>query len=62
MEVFTVGGRKVREMDLGEVITDTMTVTLALTDTSGTPLANGLYYLVFRVSSNQAIGKLLILR
>ncbi len=62
LEVVTVVGRRVRETVLGTVHPGPLVLTLPLTDTWGTPLANGLYYLVVKTTTDQSVGKLLILR
>jgi hypothetical protein len=62
LEVFTLAFRKVNQIPLGNVNAGPTTVTLPLTDKSGGPLANGLYYLMVRSSAERKIGKLLILR
>ncbi|HJT24285.1 MAG TPA: malectin domain-containing carbohydrate-binding protein, partial [bacterium] len=62
LTIFTVGGMKVAEMDLGEIQPGDTTVILPLADKTGVSLANGLYYLVFRLSNHQSVGKLLVLQ
>jgi hypothetical protein len=37
-------------------------VALELTDTWGTPLADGLYYVVVKVEGRRSVAKLLVLR
>jgi len=61
VEIFTTGFRKVQEETFPNVPPG-VAVTLQLTDKRGTPLANGLYYLVVIVDGQRSIAKLLILR
>jgi hypothetical protein len=59
VKIFTIAFRKVQETTFPQVPSGTA-VTLALTDRWGTPLANGLYYLVVQTSTGKSVGKLLI--
>src|SRR5579871_2995561 len=60
LEVMTVSGRRVEEIALGTVQRGTMTVSLPLSDSRGVPLANGVYFLVVKTTTGQAVGKMLI--
>jgi hypothetical protein len=62
ISVFTTGFRKVNTMTLSNVPAGTTDVALPLTDQQGTPLANGLYYVVVRTPEGRFITKLMILR
>jgi len=59
--VMTVSGRRVKEIVLGTVHPGPLIVNLPLMDDWGSPLANGLYYLVVKTTTDQAVGKLLII-
>ena len=61
VKIFTVVSRKVLDKDIPQVPVGVDT-TLELKDNWGTPLANGLYYLVLDGPEGRTIGKLLILR
>ena len=61
LKIFTVAFRKV----LDKVVSPTpvgMDLTLELKDDGGTPLANGLYYLVLTDGERRTVGRLLVLR
>jgi hypothetical protein len=60
--VFTTAFRKVNTITLSNVPAGTTDVVLPLTDQEGTPLANGLYYVVVRTSQGRFTTKLMILR
>jgi arabinan endo-1,5-alpha-L-arabinosidase len=62
ISVFTTAFRKVNTMTLSNVPAGTTDVALPLTDQQGTPLANGLYYVVVRTPQGRFITKLMILR
>jgi len=61
VRIFTTTFRKVNEENFSNVPSG-VAVTLTLIDERGTPLANGLYYLVVKTDSGTAIGKLLVLK
>jgi beta-glucanase (GH16 family) len=61
VEIFTISFRKVQEETFPNVPPG-VAVTLQLTDKWGTPLANGLYYLVVIADGQRSSAKLLILR
>jgi hypothetical protein len=61
IEVFTLAFRKAQDMTY-PTLPSGMAVTLSLTDRSGNPLANGVYYVVVTVNGRRSIGKLLVLR
>ena len=61
VEVFTTAFRKVKE-DIFPNVPSGVAVTVKLSNKWGTPLANGLYYLVVIVDGQRSIAKLLILR
>jgi hypothetical protein len=60
--VFTTAFRRVNEITLSNVPAGTTDVALPLTGQQGTPLANGLYYVVVRTSQGRFITKLMVLR
>jgi hypothetical protein len=62
VEVFTTAFRKVNQISLVNVPAGPARVSLPLTDKNGSPLANGVYYLVVVNQQGRAIGKLLVLR
>ncbi|MGH7738703.1 MAG: hypothetical protein ACREL1_01030 [bacterium] len=62
VEVFTVAFRKVNEISWMNVRPGITDVAIPLTDKRGSPLANGLYYVFARTTSERFITKLLILR
>jgi hypothetical protein len=61
VEIYTLAFRKVQDNSYPALPTGTV-LTISLTGKSGTPLANGIYYVVVTVNGQRAIGKLLILR
>jgi hypothetical protein len=61
VEIFTTAFRKVNEVDLSNVPAGTRLATIPLTDSHGSALANGVYYVVVVNQQGRAIGKLLIL-
>ncbi len=61
VEIFTTAFRKVQEETFPNVPSGTA-VRVQLTDRWGTPLANGLYYVVVIVDGHRSFGKLLVLR
>ena len=61
VEIFTTAFRKVREETFPNVPPG-LAVTVQLTDKWGTPLANGLYYVMVIVDGHRSFGKLLVLR
>ncbi|HTC21129.1 MAG TPA: hypothetical protein VK859_09795, partial [bacterium] len=61
IEIFTLGFRKVQD-HIYSNIPDGTPVVVELVDRFGTPLANGLYYVVVTVDGHRSIAKLLILR
>lgn len=62
VQVFTTGFRKVNEITLSHVPAGVHQVPLELTDRWGTPLANGLYYIIVRVYHERLVVKLLVSR
>jgi len=62
IQVFTTAFRKVSETNLGQFPQGTNTLSLPTDDNWGTPLANGLYYLVIHTPSDQLVVKLLVMR
>lgn len=60
--VFTTAFRKVEGIGLSNVPEGVSDVALPLTDPWGSPLADGLYYVVIRAPQGRMIVKLLILR
>jgi uncharacterized repeat protein (TIGR01451 family) len=62
IEIFTLAFRRVNQITLSAVPAGIKDVTLSLTDRDGTPLANGLYFVVVNGDGQRTIEKLLILR
>jgi arabinan endo-1,5-alpha-L-arabinosidase len=62
ISVFTTAFRKVNTITLSNIPAGTTDVALPLTDQQGTPLANGLYYVVVRTPQGRFITKLMVLR
>jgi flagellar hook assembly protein FlgD len=62
IEIFTLSFRKVNEIVLKNVPAGVTRVTYDLTDSKGSPLANGLYYIVVRSSQGRFVTKMLVLR
>lgn len=61
VEIFTLAFRMVQDETFHSVPSG-MPVTVELTDKSGAPLANGLYYIVVTVDGHRSVGKLLLIR
>ncbi len=61
VEIFTIAFREVQE-EFFRNVPSGKAVTLELTDKSGTPLADGIYYIVVIVDGHRSIGKMLIIR
>jgi hypothetical protein len=61
IEIFTAAFRKVQDETFTNIPSGTA-VTITLADRMGSPLANGVYYLVVTTSKGRTIGKLLIQR
>ena len=61
MRIYTLTSRKVFDRDISQIPVG-VDVLLELKDNWGTPLANGLYYVVTETSQGRRIQKLLILR
>ena len=59
VEIFTTAFRKVNQVDLSNVPAGAQLVSVPLTDSHGSPLANGIYYIVVVTQQGRAIGKLL---
>jgi rhamnogalacturonan endolyase len=62
ISVFTTAFRRVNEITLSNVPAGTTDVALPLTDREGTPLADGLYYVVVTTPQGRFVVKLMILR
>jgi hypothetical protein len=62
LSVFTTAFRKVNEVNYGAQPAGIVKLPLPSQDKSGTPLANGLYYLVVKIDGKRLLGKLLVLR
>ena len=62
VRIFTEGSRKVRDEIFTGVPAGPQTLTLDLTDKTGTPLANSLYYLAVDTNKDHYILKYLIIR
>ncbi|HTC19591.1 MAG TPA: hypothetical protein VK859_02010, partial [bacterium] len=61
-KLFTTAFRKVHESALENVAGGLVQTQLEMVDDRGTPLANGLYYLVINAPQGQLIGKIIFLR
>lgn len=62
IEIFTTAFRKVNEIKLTDVPAGARLVTIPLTDSHGSALANGIYYILVVNRQGRAIGKLLVMR
>jgi hypothetical protein len=62
IEIFTLSFRKINEIDLTNAPAGITDVAYNLTDRKGSPLANGLYYVIVTDPHGRAIGKLLVTR
>jgi hypothetical protein len=62
ISLYTTAFRKVNEMVLGQLPAGTSNIPITLTDMSGKPLANGLYYVVVEINGQRSITKLLVIR
>ena len=62
VSVYTTSFRRVNEIVLTNVPAGTSEETLPLTDRSGVPLANGLYYIVVHTPQGRFLSKLIVLR
>lgn len=60
--VFTAAFRKVNTIVLTNLPPGTASIALPLTDKSGVPLANGLYYVIVKTPQGRFLLKLLVLR
>jgi hypothetical protein len=61
VEIFTLAFREVQD-EIFRSVPSGVAVRVELTDHRGTPLANGLYYIVVIVDGHRSIGKLLVIR
>ena len=61
VEIFTTAFRKVQDKTFSSVPSGTA-VAMGLEDMWGTPLADGLYYVVVKVEGKRSVAKLLVLR
>jgi hypothetical protein len=61
VEIFTISFRKVQGKTF-ENIPSGVSVQIDLTDRWGSPLANGIYYVVVTVNGHRSVAKLLVLR
>jgi hypothetical protein len=61
VDLFTVSFRKVQGGSYANV-TEGQALPIDLTDKTGVPLANGIYYIVLRADGHQWVTKLLVLR
>jgi hypothetical protein len=61
VEIYTLAFRKVQDMTYISQTSGTA-IPLSLTGKSGSPLSNGIYYVVVTTSSGRVVGKLLVLR
>ena len=62
IEIFTTAFRKVNQVDLSNLSAGAQLVSIPLTDNHGSPLANGVYYIVVVNQQGRAVGKLLIIK
>jgi hypothetical protein len=62
ISLYTTAFRKVNAVDWGHLPAGTFNIPLSLTDRSGHPLANGLYYVVVQLNGQRSIYKLLVIR
>lgn len=62
LEIFTVALRKIAEQTYHSQGPGAVDLVLPLTDASGAPLANGVYYVIVRAQNQRLTLKLLILR
>jgi hypothetical protein len=62
MKVFTVAFRKISAWEYNNLPQGIYEFPIALKDQWGTPLANGLYYVVAEVNGERKIFKLIVLR
>ena len=62
IQLFTTALRKVREDSFSSVPAGVLQAYIELKDKWGTPLANGLYYVVVSTGSHRSIGKILVNR
>jgi hypothetical protein len=60
--IFTTAFRKINEISLGQVPAGTQKTALQLTDRWGSPLANGVYYVVIRGDKERYTVKLMVIR
>ena len=60
--VYTTSFRRVNVIKLPDLPADTSDIALPLTDRSGVPLANGLYYILAQTPQGRFLTKLLVLR
>jgi len=60
--LYTLAFRRVNQITVGNLPAGTADIPLVLTDSKGTPLANGLYYVVVRTPQGHFTVKLMILR
>jgi hypothetical protein len=62
ISLYTTAFRKVDTIVLGQLPAGTSNIPITLTDMSGKPLANGLYYVVVEMNGQRSIYKLLVIR
>lgn len=62
LKLFTTAFRKIQEINDTAAAPGDYPITLSLLDKWGTPLANGLYYVVVSTGQERFISKLLVLR
>jgi hypothetical protein len=62
LKLFTTADRKVRSVSLSNVPPGLVQTQLDMVDDHGTPLANGLYFLVINAPQGRLIGKIILLR
>jgi hypothetical protein len=61
VEIFTTAFRKLQDMTFFNIPSG-QAVDITLADRFGSPLANGVYYIVVTTSRGRAIGKLMVIR
>ncbi len=62
VKVFTTAFRKVNEKSVIQAVPGVLSIPLELQDSFGTPLADGIYYLIVLAPQGRLVGKLIILR
>jgi len=61
VELFTIAFRKIQDKVYSNLASGTP-LQMEATDRWGSPLANGLYYVVVKVAGARSVGKIIVLR